>query len=117
MINNAKITLYQTLVYREKAATNFDMASPPALYRANDKGRNMIAWAKMMGITPAAFTFKRNILPYTTVLFISYNSFGILNRDSSGSLHQQNTHNNNQEQEYNFNQKCNQSALSVQAVR
>ncbi len=29
MINNAKVTLYQTLVYLEKVATNFDMASPP----------------------------------------------------------------------------------------
>ena len=51
-------TLYHTLVYRLKVATNFDMASPPVPYRANESGRNMIACAKIMGITPAALTFR-----------------------------------------------------------
>ena len=41
-----------------KAATNFDMLLRRYRYRAKDMGRNMMACAKMMGITPAAFTFR-----------------------------------------------------------
>jgi hypothetical protein len=52
-------------------------------------GMSTMAWAKMIGITPAAFTFKRDVVAHPTVLLVALHALGELHRDAAGALHQQ----------------------------
>ena len=56
MINSAKTKLYQKPVLSIKARMN-ELFSPELENPASEMGMNIIACAKMMGITLAAFTF------------------------------------------------------------
>ena len=52
-------------------------------------GMNMIAWAKMIGITPNCIHLQGDILAGTAILFAAYNTFGILHRHLTCTLHEQ----------------------------